>query len=401
MTMIPVLEHWISDELLAMPFDQYQRYRVSAEAIFLLKQAAGASDQRWRILDVGGFFPPRNGVMPLQAFFPDDQTLVVDTAEYEGVGYQRADGTQLPFDDQSFDIVLSCDTLEHIPLEGRNSFLAELRRVASRAVFLAAPHALTNVATSEAMLRDYLGQLQMHNSMLNEHVQYGLPQSTLVEAWLQAEQLDYLAFESGYLPHWQLLMVLKHLLFRQDQRDAMHANFDALYNQRFYAYDQRGPGYRRIYLIATAGQLDVRLQTLVERSLQATPTDPASDLLSMVLPILTSTAYDTVLYQRTLDQKLLDLKAEHGLQIEKLDWLINVQRFDQDIADLQAEHRDLQRRLLDASVLAAQLEAEKRGVQAQLDQLNWQHTTLQQQFAASPIERLVRGVSRLLKGIRR
>ncbi|XSG77463.1 class I SAM-dependent methyltransferase [Herpetosiphon llansteffanensis] len=397
MTMIPVLEHWNSDALLAMPFDQYQRYRVSAEAIFLLKQAAGAHDQRWRILDVGGFFPPRNGVMPLQAFFPADETLVVDTAEYVGAGYQQADGTKLPFDDQAFDIVLSCDTLEHIPLSGRNSFLAELRRVASRAVFLAAPHNLTNVATAEAMLRAYLSQLQMHNPMLDEHVAYGLPQAALVEAWLAAEQLDYLAFESGYLPHWQLLMVLKHLLFRQNQRDAMHANFDALYNQRFYAYDQRGPGYRKIYLIATNGQLDSSLQALVERSLQPTPTDPASDLLSIVLPVLTSTAYDTVLFQQDLTAQLAEFKQHQQAQSQQL------AQVQQQLA-LQAssfDHmHDLERRLLDASVLAAQLEAEKRGVQTQLEYLHWQHSLVQQQLNRSLPQRITDRLRQLWRKFR-
>ncbi|KPL84920.1 hypothetical protein SE18_18760 [Herpetosiphon geysericola] len=395
--MIPVLEHWNSDALLAMPFDQYQRYRLSAEAIFLLKQAAGAHDQRWRILDVGGFFPPRNGVMPLQAFFPDDETLVVDTAEYVGAGYQQADGTKLPFDDQVFDIVLSCDTLEHIPLPGRNSFLAELRRVASRAVFLAAPHNLTNVATAEAMLRAYLSQLQMHNPMLDEHVEYGLPQAALVEAWLAAEQLDYLAFESGYLAHWQLLMVLKHLLFRQNQRDAMHANFDALYNQRFYTYDQRGPGYRKIYLIATNGQLDSSLHALVERSLQPTPTDPASDLLSIVLPVLTSTAYDTVLFQQALTAQLEQFKHDQQAQSQQL------AQVQQQLA-LQASSfeqiHDLERRLLDASVLAAQLEAEKRGVQAQLEYLHWQHSLVQQQLNRSLPQRITDRLRQLWRKFR-
>lgn len=332
--------------------------------------------------------------MPLQAFFSNDQTLVVDTAEYVGAGYQQADGTQLPFDDQAFDIVLSCDTLEHIPLEGRDSFLAELRRVARRAVFLAAPHALTNVATSEAMLRQYLTQLQMNNPMLDEHVHYGLPQSSLVEAWLASEKLDYLAFESGYLPHWQLLMVLKHLLFRQPQRDAMHANFDALYNQRFYEYDQRGPGYRRIYLIATTGQLAPSLQALVERSLRPTPTNPASDLLSIVLPVLTSTAYDTVLFQHNLTTRLDGFEQQQQTQTQLLQ-----QTLERHATTIEVV-RDLERRLLDASVLAAQLEAEKRGVQAQLDYVHWQHSLLQQALNRSLAQRIATGLRQLLRRFR-
>ncbi len=247
------------------------------------------------------------------------------------------------------------------------------------------------------MLRDYLTQLQMHNPMLDEHVQYGLPQSALVEAWLDAEQLDYLAFESGYLPHWQLLMVLKHLLFRQQQRDAMHANFDALYNQRFYAYDQRGPGYRRIYLIATNGQLDSSLQALVERSLRPTPTDPASDLLSIVLPVLTSTAYDTVLFQQALIERLESFKHDQQLQTQHMQQLH--QLLEQQTSRL-SQIQDLERRLLDASVLAAQLEAEKRGVQTQLEDLHWQHGLVQQQLNRSLPQRIAQRLRQLWRSFR-
>src|SRR5438128_180392 len=130
-----------------MPFDQYQRYRLTVELVAALKQDASVAGTSWRILDVGGYFPTKDGVLPLPAWMPDDETLVVDTVPFEGANYRQASGMGLPFADGSWDIVISCDTLEHIPPTGRAAFLAELRRVARRAVILAAPHATPGVRT--------------------------------------------------------------------------------------------------------------------------------------------------------------------------------------------------------------------------------------------------------------
>ena len=53
--------------------------------------------------------------------------------------YVRADACHLPFEDSSFPIVISVDTLEHIPREARLAFLRELKRVAKEMVILTCP----------------------------------------------------------------------------------------------------------------------------------------------------------------------------------------------------------------------------------------------------------------------
>lgn len=49
------------------------------------------------------------------------------------------DACQMPFSDGAFQVVVSLDTLEHIPRDLRPAFLNELKRVASRAVVLSCP----------------------------------------------------------------------------------------------------------------------------------------------------------------------------------------------------------------------------------------------------------------------
>jgi ubiquinone/menaquinone biosynthesis C-methylase UbiE len=48
----------------------------------------------------------------------------------------KADGCALPFRDNSFDVVMSTETLEHVPPERQEQFLDELYRVSSRLVFV-------------------------------------------------------------------------------------------------------------------------------------------------------------------------------------------------------------------------------------------------------------------------
>jgi len=49
-----------------------------------------------------------------------------------------ADARSLPFPDDSFDVVMCCETLEHIPPRDHRRVLRELKRVAKKLVFITA-----------------------------------------------------------------------------------------------------------------------------------------------------------------------------------------------------------------------------------------------------------------------
>jgi len=60
--------------------------------------------------------------------------------EIPGTCFALASGMALPFASGQFDAVISLETIEHIPLDGRARFCDELRRVSTRAILIATPN---------------------------------------------------------------------------------------------------------------------------------------------------------------------------------------------------------------------------------------------------------------------
>jgi SAM-dependent methyltransferase len=317
-TAIGIDERWLSDACLRMPFDQYERYRLTAELVRALRGEAPAPA---RVLDVGGFFRNARGAgeLPLLAFLPDDDVTTVDRADFAHPRYRRTDGGALPFDDRAFDFVVSCDTLEHVAPPARGGFVRELRRVAGRAVILAAPHAADGVPEAERALAGYLRSLGMDSPMLREHAEHGLPEPAWLERTLRDDGAQFVTFPSGYLPRWQMMMMLKHQLFALPDSLELHERLDTVYNQRFYERDQRGPGYRRVYVIATAGAPPPSLEPFVARAARPEPEDAAADLLGLVAtPLLRALggARLDLLHRTVADQQALI--AQLSARVEEL-----------------------------------------------------------------------------------
>jgi hypothetical protein len=107
---------------LSMNHNQYFRFiSLSSEII----NRAGGADLS--VLDVGG------GDGRLAAFIPNASYCLAEP-KVNGIS-----GTELPFPKQSFDYVVSCHVLEHIPSDKRTLFLDQLLSRARRGVILLNP----------------------------------------------------------------------------------------------------------------------------------------------------------------------------------------------------------------------------------------------------------------------
>lgn len=314
-------------DLLALPFDQYQRYTSVAEIAGLIRTTLNRS--ALRVLDVGGFYRTRRGeqILPLVHFLPQDWVLAVDLIPDLLPNYILASGLALPFDDRAFDLVVSCDTLEHIHPTLRPKFVEELLRVASHYLVLIAPFENGYTRTAERILVQYMTSQGMQSQPLQEHLAHDLPDRDEVRTELAKRGLESVDFADGYLPHWLTMMLIKHT---PGQSLDFHLDLDRYYNRYYTHEDRREPGYRRVFVVAKPG--NEALLPAIASKLRPTDSSPAgpdfgfaADLIGLLTQsqIEAANARSRIAALESENARLRQLVADYdrGRFIQAMRWL--------------------------------------------------------------------------------
>jgi hypothetical protein len=297
------------DPLLETPFDQYERYKAVQEIAAVLRPHG--PEEVLRVLDVGGYFRTMEGLdsLPLGSFLPEDEVTVVDTGFCSLPNFVQASGTALPFSDGSFDIVVSCDTLEHIPREERGRFVSDMLRVAADYVVIAAPFSQEGRELAERIVYRYvIGRGGTHEP-LRQHIAEGLPDGAALRDLLASEGLDYCELPGGNLFNWLVMMLVRHYLLDFPKGLSLLRDFDRLYNLNFYGKDRTPPPYRTFFVISQKPSNALRDQI---QQRWASPSRDGEDQSGFHL------------YQLLLD--LLLLEENHRLSCELKDSMAEQQR---------------------------------------------------------------------------
>ncbi len=213
--------------LAQLGFDRYQRFRAAADLIQGLALEPGRE-----VLDVGSHDTAFAAFLPGHRVTPCERII-------------RPPDQGLPQADASVPVVCALDVLEHVAPAGRGFFLAELARVASRAVVLGFP--APQAAAAEDLVLRLTG-----SPWLEQHREHGLPDPAQVEAHLDRLGLAWQRLPNACLPSWTAMMLLMYGV--QDQ--AVRGQISEFFNQNYYALENREPAYRYLYLCRKPGAED-------------------------------------------------------------------------------------------------------------------------------------------------
>jgi len=127
---------WLQAIFYSLRIDQWQRLASVA------RQIKALSEKPLAILDVGG-----QGGISQEFLNPNEYRLCIldiNTEALRAVGHSQVevvagDGCFLPFKDNSFDVVVSVDSLEHVAALKKVKYCRELKRVAKKFVIIHCP----------------------------------------------------------------------------------------------------------------------------------------------------------------------------------------------------------------------------------------------------------------------
>lgn len=232
-------------DILELPFDQYQRYKILQEAIDLLRE----NNKPLKILEVGGY--PGN----ILSFLPKDKITIVDQKESNLPNYHQADALNLPFGEDEFEMSVSLDVLEHIPPEKREKFIRELWRVCQHHLLLASPFDSPPRVQAEQIVAKFIShKLGYTHPPLEEHQRYGLSRREEVIGILKGLRAEVLVLPNGNLSRWLTMMILSFYFESEAELSPVAKLVNHYYNQNYYKYDNCEPCYREV-LIASKKEL--------------------------------------------------------------------------------------------------------------------------------------------------
>lgn len=253
----------LPSQLLQIDFDQFHRY---AAVTVLLKPLLAAWHQRehrmLRVLEVGShslnLLSACLAPLPVEIVRADlEPHLAGDLGPYVTIEKD----TPLPFEDNSFDIVVAMEVLEHIPAEDRLFAMGEWTRVSSRGLLFSCPSGKRVgklEARADADFQDRHGRV---HPWLEEHERFGWPTKAEVETLCETLGLGCRRFHNAPLAEWLPLLLATEHLFETGDCELLQ-RFNAMLNLRPFRAFIREPGYRALYAAMKPGQWEAEAKEL-------------------------------------------------------------------------------------------------------------------------------------------
>jgi 2-polyprenyl-3-methyl-5-hydroxy-6-metoxy-1,4-benzoquinol methylase len=233
------------------------RYLIQAGILEAYQLHQGS--KKLKVLDVGG------AGSIISKFIDTDLTIIdVLPNEKKFKKYVQASALDMPFPDKSFDAVISCDVLEHIPKDDQVQFLQEAARVTKDLLVIAAPFNLKGVRDAEVAANNYFKKMSgQEHPWLIEHLRSELPALTKAKVVIENQGLHTTHVSHTSLDNWQLVTRAGFLMGQA----SVHPEFTDVirklndyYLKHMMATDFSATGYRSFLVASRRHEVDIKIE---------------------------------------------------------------------------------------------------------------------------------------------
>ncbi len=234
-----------------VPFDQFSRqYQVQA-----ILNKIRSKGETFKILDVGGYKGRTAD------FLPEDEVTILDLYDIKDANYVQGSALEMPFEENSFDYVVSFDVLEHIPADKRQLFFDECNRTAKKGVIICAPHKSPANEYAETSLNNLYKKLHRKpHQWLREHIEYGIPDFGMLTKYADRKGLFTTCLTSNKTQLWVAMQqaIFLHSKYPMATEELLQTN--EFYNQNF-TFDGGGSmdSAYRLILVCLVRKQDVEV----------------------------------------------------------------------------------------------------------------------------------------------
>lgn len=199
-------------ELISLNHNQHFRFQTIAKCLLSLDPSG-----RFSVLDIGG------GHGQLAQFLPDADYFLVEPG-VTGIGSH-----DLPFSGRTFDYVVCCHVLEHIPMSDREAFLESLMSIARKGLIILNPFKEETLPQEEA-LHIFIDLLNA--GWAKEHLDCTLPQKEELSEWANKKGYHISFTPNGFMPFTVATEFVERYAGKLGRRKDL-ATLNRFFNERF------------------------------------------------------------------------------------------------------------------------------------------------------------------------
>jgi len=233
--------------------DGYSRFFILAD---ILRDMYTSHGKTIKILDVGGGSEYMQQQLQ-EAGIPYELTVtdILERPAGMTVTYIQGDATNMAFEDNAYDVIISTDTLEHIPRDRKQAFLDECLRVAAELCIIAAPFETEGVNDAEIAVNEFNKKLfGKGQDWLEEHLEFGKPTRKMFQDTLKRKKIEYDEFGTQNIATWLLNTHLNLIDAKLGLTASDHVKANQFYNQNILSMNEfTEPTYRHFFIMYTGG----------------------------------------------------------------------------------------------------------------------------------------------------